>query len=218
MKTFISTETQSITNVRVHFLSKVWAYFGLAIAMASIGAYFGKDIIVLTHSFYVPYGIFTVLMLTQPWWGNKKAYQLPFFLLFAVSSGTVLFPTLAFAAATDQIDAVVQALVSSAGLFFAAAIYGYTTEKDLSTLGQFLFFTMIGVFIAGIINIFMGSSMMSFIISCISVVLFSLYTAYDLQAIKNGAYTSAIMAAMGLYVNIFALFSNILNIFLSTDD
>jgi len=217
MNTFERTETRAVLNARAEFLAKVWAYFGVAIATAAVGAYFGKEIIMLAHSFYVPYGIFMLLMFTQTMWGNSKTFGLPMFLLFAFSSGTILYPTLAFAAQTGQIMAVVQALAASAGLFFAAAIFGYTTKKDLSGMGQFLFFTMIGVFIAGIVNIFIGSSMMSFIISCISVVLFSAYTAYDLQAIKNGAYESAIMAATHLYINIFALFSNLLNIFLSND-
>ncbi len=217
MNTFERTETRAVLNARADFLAKVWAYFGLAIATAAVGAYFGKEIIILPHSFYVPYGIFMALMFTQGMWGNSKTFAVPMFLLFAFSSGTILYPTLAFAAQTGQILAVIQALAASAGLFFAAAIFGYTTKKDLSGMGQFLFFTMLGVFIAGIVNIFIGSSMMSFIISCISVVLFSAYTAYDLQAIKNGAYESAIMAATHLYINIFALFNNLLNIFLARD-
>jgi len=217
MDTFVQSESRSVINARADFLAKVWAYFGLAIATAAVGAYFGKEIITLTQSFYVPYGVFMLLMFTQGFWANSKTFAIPLFLLFAFSSGTILYPTLAFAAQTGQIAAVVQALAASAGLFFAAAIFGYTTKKDLSGMGQFLFFTMIGVFIAGIVNIFIGSSLVSFIISCISVVLFSAYTAYDLQAIKNGAYESAIMAATHLYINIFALFTNLLNIFLNRD-
>jgi len=217
MNTFVQSESRSVLNARADFLAKVWAYFGLAIATAAVGAYFGREIITLTHSFYVPYGVFMLLMFTQGFWTNSKTFAIPLFLLFAFSSGTILYPTLAFAAQTGQIAAVVQALAASAGLFFAAAIFGYTTKKDLSGMGQFLFFTMIGVFIAGIVNIFIGSSFVSFIISCVSVVLFSAYTAYDLQAIKNGAYESAIMAATHLYINIFALFTSLLNIFLNRD-
>lgn len=217
MDIFAQTHEQSSVTARADFLAKVWAYFGVAIATAAVGAYFGKEIIMLTQSFYVPYGIFMVLMLTQGMWANSKTFAIPMFLLFAFASGIILYPTLAFAAMTGQISAVIQALAASAGLFFAAAIFGYTTKKDLSGMGQFLFFTMIGVFIAGIVNIFIGSSLVSFIISCISVVLFSAYTAYDLQAIKNGAYGSAIMAATHLYINIFALFTNLLNIFLNRD-
>jgi FtsH-binding integral membrane protein len=212
-----SQQTQELSNERAKFISSVWAYFGLAIGMATIGAWAG-EIIISSLGFFIPYIAFIALMLTQGFWATNKNIAAPLFILFAFISGTILYPTLAYASMTGQIGAVIQALLASSGLFFAAAIWGYTTKKDLSGMGQFLFFTMIGVFIAGVVNIFLGNSLLDLIISGIAVVLFSAYTAYDIQAIKNGLYDSAIMAALHLYINMFALFSNLLNIFLSTND
>lgn len=198
------------------FLSATWTYFGLAILTAALGAFAGPYVIGYT-SFWTPYILFMVLMFTQGFWVHSQTWSKPLFFVFAFASGAIIYPTLAYASMTGQMMAVVQALLASAGMFFAAAIWGFTTKKDLSSWGQFLFFTMIGVFIAGIINIFMANGIVSLILSAISVVLFSAYTAYDLQMIKQGMFDSPLQAALTLYINIFAMFNNFLNLFLSRE-
>ena len=217
MSSFGDFQTMASTERSVSFMSTVWMYFGFAIAVAALGAWAGGMIIAAT-SFWVPYIAFMGLMLTQTFWAENKSLGIPLFFVFAFCSGAILYPTLAFASMTGQIGAVIQALLSASGLFFAAAIWGYTTKKDLSGWGQFLFFTMIGLFIAGILNIFLGNGMFQMIISGIGVVLFSAYTAYDLQAIKNGAYNSPVMAALHLYINLFAIFNHLLTFFLSSNE
>lgn len=198
------------------FLSATWTWFGVAILTAALGAYLGGYVISMT-TFWGPYILFLVLMFTQGFWTQSAIWSKPLFFLFAFASGTIVYPTLAYASMTGQTMAVVQALAASGGMFFAAAIWGYTTKKDLSSWGQFLFFTMIGLFIAGIVNIFLQNDIFSLVISGIAVVLFSAYTAYDLQAIKNGWFSSPLQAALTLYINIFALFTNLLNLFLSRE-
>ena len=73
----------------------------------------------------------------------------------------------------------------TAGTFGAMSIYGYTTKRDLTKLGSFLFMGLIGIIIASLVNIFLKSSMMYFIISIIGVLVFVGLTAYDTQKIKN---------------------------------
>ena len=73
----------------------------------------------------------------------------------------------------------------TAGTFGAMSIYGYTTKKDLTKLGSFLMMGLFGIIIASIVNIFMKSSMMYFVISIIGVLVFVGLTAYDTQKIKN---------------------------------
>ncbi|SVC76414.1 uncharacterized protein METZ01_LOCUS329268, partial [marine metagenome] len=73
----------------------------------------------------------------------------------------------------------------TAGTFGAMSIYGYTTKRDLTRLGSFLMMGLIGIIIASIVNIFMKSSMMYFVISIIGVLVFVGLTAYDTQKIKN---------------------------------
>ena len=76
----------------------------------------------------------------------------------------------------------------TAGTFAAMSIYGYTTKKDLTNFGAFLFMGLIGIIVASIVNIFIGSSALQFAISVIGVLVFVGLTAYDTQSIKNMYY------------------------------
>jgi FtsH-binding integral membrane protein len=98
----------------------------------------------------------------------------------------------------------------TAGTFGAMSIYGYTTKKDLTKLGSFLMMGLFGIIIASIVNIFMKSSMMYFVISIIGVLVFVGLTAYDTQKIKNMYMASdsgeligkkAVMGALTLYLD-----------------
>ena len=73
----------------------------------------------------------------------------------------------------------------TASVFAAMSLYGYTTKRDLTGIGSFLFMGLIGIVIASIVNIFLQSSMMQFIISVVGVLVFVGLTAYDTQNIKN---------------------------------
>ncbi len=198
------------------FLSKTWMYFGLAILTAAVGAFLAPFVIPYT-TFWGPYVFFIILMFTQGFWITNKTWSTPVFFLFAMASGMIIYPTLAYASMTGQFAAIIQALVASSATFFAAALFGYTTKKDLSGMGQFLFITMIGLLIASVVNIFLVNTIFSLVLSGIAVVLFAAYTAYDLQAIKNGWYATPLQAALSLYINIFALFQNLLNLFLTRE-
>ena len=110
----------------------------------------------------------------------------------------------------------------TAGTFGAMSIYGYTTKRDLTRLGSFLMMGLIGIIIASIVNIFMKSSMMHFVISIIGVLVFVGLTAYDTQKIKNMYLVSdtgevmgkkAVMGALTLYLDFINLFLMLLRLF-----
>ena len=110
----------------------------------------------------------------------------------------------------------------TAGTFAAMSLYGYTTKKDLSGWGSFLFMGLIGIIIAGIVNIFLQSSALQFAISVIGVLVFVGLTAYDTQNIKNeyadhyDQETSgklAISGALRLYLDFINLFILLLHLF-----
>ena len=103
----------------------------------------------------------------------------------------------------------------TAGTFAAMSLWGYTTKKDLSGFGSFLIMGLIGMFIAMIVNMFLQSSAMHFIISGVGVLIFTGLTAYDTQRIKlmyaetDGSATmskKAIMGALTLYLDFINLF------------
>jgi len=110
----------------------------------------------------------------------------------------------------------------TAAAFGGLSLYGYTTKRNLSALGTFLFMGLIGLIIASIVNIFLASSMMQFIISSVGVLVFSGLTAYDTQRIKemyNAVDDSdvmgrkAIMGALSLYLDFINLFMMLLQLF-----
>ena len=106
--------------------------------------------------------------------------------------------------------------------FGAMSIYGYTTKRDLTKLGSFLFMGLIGIIIASLVNIFLKSSMMYFVISILGVLIFVGLTAYDTQKIKNMYAASdsgelmgkkAVMGALTLYLDFINLFIMLLRLF-----
>ena len=110
----------------------------------------------------------------------------------------------------------------TAGTFGAMSLYGYTTKRDLTKIGGFLFMGLIGIIIASLVNIFLKSSMMYFVISIIGVLVFVGLTAYDTQKIKNMYLASdsgelmgkkAVMGALTLYLDFINLFIMLLRLF-----
>ena len=106
--------------------------------------------------------------------------------------------------------------------FGAMSIYGYTTKRDLTKLGSFLIMGLIGIIIASVVNIFLKSSMMYFVISILGVLIFVGLTAHDTQKIKNMYAASdtgelmgkkAVMGALTLYLDFINLFIMLLRLF-----
>ena len=110
----------------------------------------------------------------------------------------------------------------TAGTFAGMSLYGYTTKRDLSGWGSFLFMGLIGIIIASVVNIFLASSALHFVISVIGVLVFVGLTAYDTQSIRN-MYSEvdhaevrdkkAIMGALRLYLDFINLFMMLLHLF-----
>lgn len=110
----------------------------------------------------------------------------------------------------------------SAATFGAMSLYGYTTKRDLTGFGSFLFMGLIGIIIASLVNIFIGSSALAFGISVLGVLIFVGLTAYDTQRIKlsySASYSgemlakSAIMGALQLYLDFINLFLMMIRLF-----
>jgi hypothetical protein len=110
----------------------------------------------------------------------------------------------------------------TAGTFTAMSLYGYTTKRDLSQLGSFLFMGLIGIVIASLVNMFMQNGMLQFLISIIGVIVFVGLTAYDTQSIKEMYYEGdgheiagkkAVMGALRLYLDFVNLFMMLLQLF-----
>jgi FtsH-binding integral membrane protein len=109
-------------------------------------------------------------------------------------------------------SSIASTFVITAGMFGAMSIYGYMTRRDLTSWGSFLFMGLIGVVIASVVNIFVASSAVSWIISGIGVIVFTGLTAYDTWKIKEMAAQGtegrkpAILGALTLYLDFINLF------------
>ncbi len=110
--------------------------------------------------------------------------------------------------------AVASAFLSASAMFGAAAIYGGVTKRDLTKLGGILFMALIGLIVAMVVNIFLGSSQVNWIISILGVVIFTALTAWDVQRISSGQLAAvtgsqekgAVLAALSLYLDFINLF------------
>ena len=107
-------------------------------------------------------------------------------------------------------------------MFGAMSLWGYTTKRDLTGMGSFLFMGVIGLVIAGIVNIFLGSSVLQMAISAITVLVFTGLTAFDTQRIKSEFYEGdpadiqtkqAVFGAVSLYLNFLNIFMALLSLF-----
>jgi FtsH-binding integral membrane protein len=103
----------------------------------------------------------------------------------------------------------------TAGTFAAMSLYGYTTQRDLTAIGSFLFMGLIGIILASLVNLFLHSSALEFAVSVIGVFIFVGLTAYDTQMIKGLYYSGddattaekkSIMGALQLYLDFINLF------------
>ena len=121
-----------------------------------------------------------------------------------------------------NIGSIYKVFLSTAGLFALMAIAGYTTKTDLTKMGSLLMIGLIGIVIASLINLFMRSPGMDYVISIIGVIIFTGLTAYDVQKIKNigehaGDSTEsrkyAVMGALTLYLDFINLFLFLLRLF-----
>ena len=141
------------------------------------------------------------------------------FVLYSVINGA-LFSSIFLIYTMSSIASV---FFITAGTFGVMALIGYTTKKDLSSMGKILFMALIGIIIATIVNIFLKSSGLEMIVSYLGVLIFVGLTAYDTQKIKNmlmmapdaseASQKIALLGALNLYLDFINLFIYLLRIF-----
>ncbi len=143
-----------------------------------------------------------------------KAAAAAMFITYAALNGV----TLSFIFYAYHLGSVATAFSITSGAFLALSIYGTVTKRDLSAFGTFLIMGLFGVLIAGVVNIFLNSSMVSFVVACASVIVFAGLTAWDTQKLRalhaatGGAGAAPISGALTLYLDFINLFLAILRL------
>lgn len=212
-------------GLRSHMLS-VYNYMGLALALTGLTAFVTASSPALLQIIFgtplqwvvmlAPLG-FVFFLAAKVRTMSVGAAQVAFW-TFAVLMGLSMASIfLIFTGAS-----IARVFFITAATFGAMSLYGYTTSRDLSKFGSFLFMGLIGIVIASLVNIFIGSSALQFAISVIGVLVFTGLTAYDSQRIKEEYYEldgadvatkKAIMGALSLYLNFINLFMMLLHLF-----
>jgi FtsH-binding integral membrane protein len=141
------------------------------------------------------------------------------FILYSVINGA----TLSFIFAVYTMSSIASVFFITAGTFAVMAVVGYTTKKDLTSMGKILLMALIGIIIATVVNIFLKSTGLEMIVSYLGVLIFVGLTAYDSQKIKQmlqtapdageGAQKLALLGALSLYLDFVNLFIYLLRIF-----
>jgi len=211
-------------GLRQHML-RVYNYMAIGLVLTGLVAFF----IASTPALYVP-----IFQTPLKWVVMLAPLVFIFFLSFrmqAISAATAQMVFWAFCAVMGLSLAsvflvftgtsIARTFFITASMFGATSLYGYTTQRDLSKLGSFLFMGLIGIVIASLVNIIIGSSMLQFAISIIGVLVFTGLTAYDTQSIKqqyaegHGHETNtklAVFGALSLYLNFVNIFQLLLSL------
>ena len=140
----------------------------------------------------------------------NASLALGLFFVFAATMGL----TVGVIVTLYTVQSVITSFLGASAMFGAAAIYGATTKRNLNSIGGYLFMGMIGVFVASIVNLWLGSGPIGWAIALIGVVVFTVYTAYDVQKISYGDYAASlgsvekasVLGAIHLYINFINIF------------
>jgi len=201
------------------FFGKVMTFFALAIFSSAAGTF-------LTAKFFLSYFyaqpalmyIFfiaeLVIVFTARYWRAKKPLNRILFILFTFITGITLAPLVGvMLQSAAGVDILTKALLATTFMFGAAAIFGWTTKIDLSGLRGFLIIGLLGLIVVGILGLFIPwNNTAEMVYSGIGVLIFSGYTMYDFQKIKQFPEDAAIDAALALYLDIFNLFIMLLRL------
>ena len=238
-RSFTKTTDQVVIDEGLRaYMLKVYNYMTTGLLLTGLVAYFfGKASIVTNELGQIFYTSIGVMLFDSPlkWVVMLAPLGFVFYLSarinkMSVSSAQITFwifsaimgLSLASIFIVYTQASIARVFFISSGTFAAMSLYGYTTKKDLTKLGGFLFMGLIGIIIASLVNLFFQSSALHFAISVIGVLVFVGLTAYDTQSIKNMYYAGdsesvggkkALMGALRLYLDFINLFIMLLRLF-----
>jgi FtsH-binding integral membrane protein len=203
------------------FMARVFGWMTIGLLTTALIA-LALSTVVTPQMFAANRGTFLILMIVQfgiamamGFMVNKMPAALAaiLFLLYSAITG-IVFSILFLVYTSSSIAAT---FFITAGMFGAMAAIGYTTKRDLTSLGTFLIMGLIGIVIASIVNMFMMSSGLSWFISFAGVIIFTGLTAYDVQKIKQayavGEYGTAAFERTAVF-GAFTLYLDFINLFL----
>ena len=204
------------------FMLRVYNYMALGLGLTGIVAYFVisngmmKSLAPFALLFMLPpFGVVMFLSVRLDKIESATAQML--FWVYAALMGV----SLSFMLAHFTTESIARVFFITASVFGSMSLYGYTTKKDLTSMGSFMIMGLWGVILASVVNMFMQSSAMQLLISVLSVIIFTALTAYDTQKIKEIyaesdhaeiANKKAVFGALTLYLDFINIFMSLLYI------
>lgn len=217
----VNLRDQSVVGT---FFAAVYKWMTLAMIVSGVVAWYGSQSAQLTNllityplAFWVIFGAELALV----WVISSRAQKLApsvavgLFMLYSVLSGLTLSMIFIFYPIAD----IFKAFAAAAGMFAVMSVWGYTTKRDLSGLGSFFFMAIIGIILASVVNFWLQSPMLDWMVSYGGVVVFAGLAAYDHQKLKTWALMGhnstglAVQGALTLYLDFINLFLFLLRIF-----
>ena len=228
-----SVEQSASRSIAKTFMANVFSWMTLALIVSGVFAYMFGTNIGLRQYIMDPYTLATkplgyvaifapfIMVLIMGMRFAKLSFQ-TMVILFAVFAA-LMGISIASIFVIYTMSSIASVFFITAGTFGSMALIGYTTKTDLTKFGSILYMALIGIIIAFVVNFFMGSAMMSYIISILGVLIFTGLTAYDVQKLKRIGqgieYESettnklVIMGALTLYLDFINLFLFLLRLF-----
>ena len=213
-------------NISVYF-TKVYNWMAVALLLTGVVAYFTAQSEMMIQAIFGNRILFFGLIIGElalvgyisARINKLSSYNATLlFLAYTILNGLTM--AVIFMAYTSE--SISSTFIITAGTFGAISLYGYYTKSDLTKIGNLAFMALVGIIIASVVNIFMNSEMMSWIISYLGVAIFIGLTAYDTQKLKRIAINgfeneesmekSAIFGALTLYLDFINLFLFLLRI------
>lgn len=205
------------------FMARVYRWMTTGLVITAGTAFFvaqSQELFSLVMSFYLP---LVIAQLAMVFVVSAFATRLSAPIAGALFLGYSLLTGLTLSAIFFRysLGSISTSFFITASMFGAMSAYGTVTKKNLSAWGTFLFMGLVGVLVAGIVNIFVQSEMLGFVKSCAAVLVFAGLTAYDTQRLRElhvsaggeGVGSLAINGALMLYLDFINLFLNILRLF-----
>ncbi len=218
------TQTRAYSPSRASiFMQQVYLWMTVALGVTAVAAFFVASSPALLNIFFgnmIAQIVLIVAVFGMVFFLSAKIHTLSssaatgFFLLYASLMGIMLAPIFMIYTSTS----ITQTFFVSAGMFAGMSIFGAVTKRDLTGFGSFLIMGLWGIILASIVNIFLESSMMSFVISVVGVIVFAGLTAYDTQKIKqmgeSAPLDDAVAIRRGAILGALTLYLDFVNLFL----